>query len=457
MRRWRAVLMRHPARRTDSVDPFDMRTSPLPPIRRVAVIGAGPSGITAVKNLRDAGIPEVVCFDRNEAVGGNWLFQPESSHSSVFETTHIISSKTLSQYHDFPMPSSYPDYPSHQQLAAYFQDYARHFGIEDSIRFRTTVEQIEPAADHRWAITTTRGGEQSTEIFDAVAIANGHHWRPRMPTYPGHFTGTMLHSHDYKRAAPFAGQRVLVIGGGNSACDVAVETARVSAGTDISWRRGYYIVPKFIFGMPSDVVGMRTRWLPRRVRATLNAWLLRALQGPNRRYGLPEPDHAFGSTHPTVNSELFYAMRHGHIGPRPDIARFDGRTVHFVDGTQDDYDVIIACTGYWIAHPFFRREVLDYSTGPVPLYLRMFPEQYPTLAFIGLFQPLGCIWPAAELQAKVMARRWTGAWQPPQDLAGAIARELAHPDYPQLDTPRHTITVDYHRFKKRLLRELAGG
>ncbi len=425
-----------------------------PAVRRVAVIGAGPSGIATVKHLAEAGF-EVVCYDRNTAVGGNWLFRPDSSHSSVFETTHIISSKALSQYHEFPMPAEYPDYPSHAQLAAYFQSYADHFAVTSRVRFGTEVLSAEPAEGERWSLTVRDTDGERTECFDALAVANGHHWCPRLPEYPGTFDGTLLHSHDYKRAAPFAGQRILVIGGGNSACDVAVETARVSARTDLSWRRGYWVVPKFIFGQPSDVVNARSQWLPAPLRRRVNELLLRVLQGRNRDYGLADPDHPFGSTHPTINSELFYAIRHGHIGPRADIARFEGRTVHFVDGTQAEYDVVIACTGYWIAHPFFRPEVIDYSSGPVPLYLRMFPAQHPTLAFIGLFQPLGCIWPAAELQAALLARRLSGAWSPPRDLAAAISRELAHPDYAQIATPRHTITVDYHAFRRRLLDALA--
>ncbi|MFN9201464.1 MAG: flavin-containing monooxygenase, partial [Gemmatimonas sp.] len=206
-------------------------------VRRVAVIGAGPSGIAAVKHLADAGF-EVVCNDLKDAVGGNWLYRPESAHSSVFETTHIISSKTLSPYHDFPMPASCPDYPSHTQLAAYFQSYAAHFGVTPRVRFGTDVMRAEPLAGDRWSLTVRDRDGERLETFDALTVANGHHWRPRMPAYPGQFDGTLLHSHDDKRAAPFSGQRVLVIGGGNSACDVAVETARVSAHTHLSWRRG---------------------------------------------------------------------------------------------------------------------------------------------------------------------------------------------------------------------------
>ncbi len=421
---------------------------------KVCVIGAGPSGIAAAKNLLDEGFFSLTVYDQNQDVGGNWLFSLDAGHSSVFETTHIISSKRLSEYHDFPMPADYPDYPSHRQLAAYFQAYARHFELYPYIQFSTRVLEVAPRPQGGWKIASVGPqGPQSAE-FDLLVVANGHHWKPRMPEYPGHFSGKILHSHDFKRAEPFRDQRVLVIGGGNSACDVAVETSRVSASTDISWRRGYWILPKFLMGQPSDTIYDKLHWLPQSLRSSLIRLSYRVLQGNNSRYGLPEPDHDIGQTHPTVNSELFYFIRHGKVRPRPDLARLDGSTVHFTDGSQAEYDVIIACTGFWIAHPFFDPGLIDFSQGPVPLYLRMFHPRHPDLVFLGLFQPVGCIWPAAELQAKLAARRWAKKWSPPEDLEGAIRRELAEPDYQQIGTPRHTITVDYAKFKKRLLRAL---
>jgi hypothetical protein len=425
---------------------------------RIAVIGAGPSGIAAAKALVDVGLTQLTVFDRGEEVGGNWVFTEGAGHSSVFETTHIISSKAYSQYDDFPMPESYPDYPSHRQLAAYFKAYAQLFDLYPYIRFKTLVVSCTRSADGRWVVVSETNGATVTETFDQLVVANGHHWQPRMPRYPGTFSGTLLHSHDYKRAAAFAGQRVLVIGGGNSACDVAVETARVSASTDISWRRGYWIVPKFVFGVPGDHIHNRmmnaTPWMPSAVRTWVNEAVLRFINGPNSSYGLPEPDHRFAATHPTINSELLYFIRHGRIRPRRDIERYDGKTVRFVDGTQGVYDVIIACTGYVIAHPFFERSFIDYSEGPVRLFLKMIHPTIANLHFIGLFQPLGCIWPAAALQAKLMARRLLGQWSPPENLDDAIRRELDHPDVEQLDSPRHTITVDYPLFRKKLLREL---
>lgn len=426
---------------------------------RVCVIGAGPSGIAAAKAVRDEGYDDVVLYDRGKVVGGNWVFDADSGHSSVFETTHIISSKHYSEYDDYPMPADYPDYPSHRLLAAYFQGYARHFGIDRCVEYETMVERCERTADQRWAVTTTHAGATKTEVFDVLVVANGHHWKPRWPSYQGTFTGTYIHSHDFKRAGSFAGQRVLVIGGGNSACDCAVETSRVSARTDLSWRRGYWIVPKFLFGKPGDHLHNEAtrhtgKLVPSSVRLRALEALLRTVNGSNASYGLPEPDHHLGETHPTLNSELLYFIRHGEIHPRPDIARFDGKTVTFTDGTKDDYDTIIACTGFEIAHPFFAPDLVDYSRATPPLYLKMIPERFDDLYFVGLFQPLGCIWPAAALQAKVMARRMRGLWSPPEDLAGAIAREVATPDVKQIASPRHTITVDAPLFRERLLAQL---
>ena len=427
---------------------------------KIAVIGAGPSGITAVKNLFDQGLTDVTVFDRGDQVGGNWVFDAQSGHSSVFETTHIISSRVYSQYHDYPMPESHPDYPNHELLRHYFQDYAQHFGVTGKVRFRTLVEHCEPLPDGKWRVNSRHEptGETCEEIYDYLVVCNGHHWKPRWPTYPGQFDGQMIHSHDFKRATPFAGQRVLVVGAGNSACDVAVETSRVSARTDISMRRGYWIVPKFMFGKPSDVLHNHLAnagtWLPRRFKTWALESMLKLVNGANESFGMQKPDHRILETHPTANSELIYFIRHGEIGVKRDIKRLDGRTVHFTDGTSGEYDTIICCTGFWIDHPFFDKGLIDYSSGKPPLYLKMLPANVKNVAFVGLFQPFGCIWPAAELQAKILARMLVGKWSPPKDLPGAIAHELANPDQHQIETARHTITVDYPLFRKRLLKEL---
>jgi thioredoxin reductase len=421
--------------------------------KKVCVIGAGPSGITAAKNLKDEGM-EVVVYDLGVDVGGNWVFTEEIGHSSVFETTHIISSKTLSEYEDFPMPPDYPDYPSHKHLAKYFQDYARHFDLYPLIQFKTLVKHCERNTDGTWTVTIEKNGEISAHQFDALAICNGHHWLPRMPDYPGQFDGEFIHSHEVKKFSRFADKRVLVIGGGNSACDVAVESSRVAASVDMSWRRGYWIAPKFMMGKPADVFSTKIHWLPRKLWQKLSAFSLYIRNGKNTDYGLPEPDGPLGSHHPTINEDLFFTIRHGKIKPRGDIASLQGKEVVFKDGSRGEYDIIVACTGYIIAHPFFDKQLIDYSEGEVPLWLRMMHPKFSNLYFIGLFQPLGCIWPGSELQSKIMARELAGKWSRPSNIKKLIDDELKHPDFHQIDTPRHTITVDYHRFRKRLLGQL---
>lgn len=424
--------------------------------KRVCVIGAGPSGITALKNLLDEGI-EAVTYDRNSEVGGNWIYSEEESHSSVFETTHIISSKTLSQYEDFTFDDFDPnvsDYPSHDELRRYFQAYARHFKLYDHIEFGTMVLHCERVRDDKWEVKLKQNGLEKTEYFTDLVVCNGHHWKPRYPEYPGSFSGEFLHSHQFKKAAPFEGKRVLVIGGGNSACDVAVETSRVSARTAISMRRGYRIIPKFFMGKPTDKVGENLAWMPLWFRNILSEILVKLTNGSNKLYGLQIPDHPFGATHPTINDELLYRIRHGKVHPKVDVEKMEGPTVYFKDGSQEDFDTIIACTGYILSHPFFDQEFIDYSSGPVPLWLKMFHETYSNLYFIGMFQPLGCIWPGAELQAKIMARELAGKWKRPANINALCQKEINHPHYKQLDTPRHTITVDYHKFRKQLLKHL---
>ncbi len=418
---------------------------------RVCVIGAGPSGITAGKNLLQVGLKNIVIYEKADQVGGNWVYSPRLSHSSVFDTTHIISSKTLSQYADYPMPQDYPDYPSHKQLRAYFQGYADHFGVTPYIRFNTEVKQAEKQPDERWKITL---GDGTVETFDYLLVANGHHWNPRMPSYPGSFSGQFIHAHDYKTAAPFADQRVLVIGGGNSACDIAVETSRVSAFTAISMRRGYHFAPKFFIGKPIDVINMPGAYLPNWLREPFSRLLLWLSVGDYAAYGLERPKHGILQQHATVNSELLYFIRHGKIHPRRDIERFDGKKVHFVDGKVEEYDSIIAATGFIITFPFFDQNFIDYSQGDVPLYLHMFHPDHPSLMFIGLVQPLGCVWPLADEQSKLAANYIVGNYNPPPDMRDQISKEVEHIRHHYLNTPRHTIEVEYYQHHWALQRQM---
>jgi hypothetical protein len=277
-----------------------------------------------------------------------------------------------------------------------------------------------------------------------------------VPQLPGRFDGELLHAHDYKRADPFRGKRVLVIGGGNSACDVAVETARLSAVTAISLRRGYHVLPKLIFGMPVDVAFWRLRHFPKPLRQKLAGWLVRLAVGRPGKYGLAEPEGRILEVHPTLSSEFLDALRHGKIHSRRGVAGVDGHTVRFADGREEEFDVIIAATGYRISFPFLHEPFASWtSLDPPPLYLRMMPADIDNLFFIGLFQPLGCIWNLADHQARIAALQITGKLARPPDLAGRIEREIKHPHWRFQHSARHAVEVDYYEFRKALLAEIA--
>lgn len=417
--------------------------------KKICVIGAGPSGITAIKNIVEGGF-QVKAFDFNSDVGGNWIYNDKETHSSVFETTHIISSKSLSQFEDFHFSDNVADYPSHDELRQYFQSYAKNFGLYKYIQFNTLVKKCERLEDNNWEVTTSYKNKESVEVFSDLVVCNGHHWKPNVPKYSGNFNGSLIHSHNYKKASPFINKNVLVIGGGNSACDVAVETSRVSNKTFLSWRRGYRIIPKFFMGKPSDVFASYMSFLPISIRSKLAGFLAYLTNGSNSNYGLLKPEHKFGETHPTINSELLYKIRHGKIFPKNDINFLKDDYVYFKDGSQEKIDVIIACTGFVLSHPFFNENFIDYTKGPVSLYLKMFHPDYDNLFFIGMFQPFGCIWPGSEQQSKLLSLALQNKWKRPKNIIDLCKKETKNPHIKQIKTDRHRITVDYHQFIKEL-------
>jgi len=425
---------------------------------RVAVIGAGPSGLTAAKNCLEAGL-DVTVFEQSDQVGGNWVFNSRTGHSSVYENTHIISSRAWSEYEDFPMPEDYPEYPNHRQLHAYFESYARHFGVMDVIRFEHWVDQVTRNEDGTWHLKVTGpDGMAVEEDFSHLMVANGHHWNPKNPDYPGTFNGTWMHSHDFKGVSDkWRGKRVLVIGAGNSACDVAVETARVADHVALSMRSGQWFMPKFMFGKPTDVLGSNMpTWVPNRIRQLLFTGLLKLLQGDYyRNYGLPRPRRPVLSHHPTINSDLLDFIRHRRIHPRPAVRELNGDSVIFQDGREEAFDLVVACTGFWISFPFFDPSLIDFSSAErVPLYRKMMHADFSNLYFIGLFQPLGCIWPLADYQAKLACQEILGHYARPANMRLAIQEEAANPHLDFDAGGRHSTEVDYHRFRRDLKKEL---
>jgi cation diffusion facilitator CzcD-associated flavoprotein CzcO len=366
---------------------------------KYCVVGAGSSGLTAAKNLDQLGIACDV-IEREDDVGGNWYYG--RPHSSVYKSTHLISSKPGTEYVDFPMPADYPDYPSHWQVFEYFKSYARAFDLYRLIQFNTSVERIERAGE-LWDIRLDNG---ETRRYGGLIIANGHNWDPKYPQYPGEFHGLCLHSADYKTSDVLVDRRVLVVGAGNSGCDIAVESAQNARATFHSTRRGYYYAPKFVLGMPSDQIaerGLRLR-IPLALRRAFNVMLIKVILGDPTKYGLPKPDHKFYETHPIVNSQMLYYVGHGEIKPKPDVQELRGDRVLFSDGSEEPIDVLIYATGFKITFPFIDQSYLNWHDNKPNLYMNVFHPQYDNFFVAGLIQPDSGQWGLVDYQAQLIAR-----------------------------------------------------
>jgi dimethylaniline monooxygenase (N-oxide forming) len=426
-------------------------------VGKVCIIGAGSSGIAACQVLNARGI-DCDCFEKGSQVGGNWRYENDNGMSSAYRSLFINTSRQMMEYAAYPMPRDYPDYAHHTQIARYFDDYVDHFGFRDRIRFRTEVSAVEPAGDGRWRVVLDDGGVQA---YDAVMVANGHHWNPKFPEppFPGQegFAGEQLHAHHYREPDErFVDKDVLVLGIGNSATDIAVETSRVSRMTYLAMRRGAHVLPKFIAGTPTDQLG--PKWLSRLPFAVTRALFMRELrhvQGPMESYGLPKPDHKLGEAHPTISAELLSRIGHGRITPKPNIERIEGHGVRFTDGTSVEVDTIVWCTGYRVTFPFLSSAVMEVKGNRVSLFRRVVHPEAPGLYFIGLVQPLGAIMPIAELQSEWVADLFEGsaALPEPEVMRREIEREEAAMRKRYVASTRHTIQVDYYPYMRVLSKE----
>ena len=315
-------------------------------------------------------------------------------------------------YSDFPMPTSYPDFPHHSHIKEYFNAYVDHFGLREQITFQTAVQRAARREDGAWEVSLDSG---ETRLYDALIVANGHHWDPRWPepAFPGAdtFAGEQLHAHSYVDNSLFAGKRIVILGMGNSAMDIAVESSYVAERTWLAARQGAWIVPKYVFGKPVDQLPNNVR-VPFKVRQRMIQQIIRAYMGPPERYGLPRPNHKFGEAHPTVSGRILDRIAHGTITPKPNIAALAGEEVQFVDGSAVPADVVVYCTGYKITFPFFQESFLSAPDNRIELFRRVFHPEIPGLYFIGLLQPLGAIMPLAEAQSAWVGDHLLGALRP---------------------------------------------
>jgi cation diffusion facilitator CzcD-associated flavoprotein CzcO len=425
----------------------------------IALIGAGCSGFTTAKRLRDAGLA-FDWFEASDRIGGNWAYQNPNGMSSAYQSLHIDTSKWRLQFEDFPCPADWPDFPHHSLMARYFNDYVDHFGLRPLIQFNTPVTAVAKAGDD-WLVTTPGG----TGRYRAVVVANGHHWSANRPTWPGQFNGTLIHAHDYK--TPFEpvdcrGKRVLVVGFGNSAVDIASELSqRTMAGRlFLSTRRGVWVLPKVMNGKPMDK-NAAPAWMPLWLGRKLGARMIRKLVGNMEDYGLPTPDHAPLEAHPTVSGEFLMRAASGDISVKPAIERFDGDTVHFSDGSAEPIDIIITATGYNIDFPFLPQALAPVVDNHLPLFKRMVQAD-PALHglwFMGLAQTLPTLVNLAEQQSKLLVAWARGdyALPPPAEMARVITAEEALYQGHYYRSRRHTMQVNFEPYVADLAREIRRG
>ncbi len=423
------------------------------------IIGAGCSGFTTAKRLQDHGLPFDI-YEKSDRVGGNWAYRNPNGMSACYQSLHIDTSKWRLAFEDYPVPDGWPDFPHHSLIDGYFNAYVDHFGLRERIRFNTGVEQCVRRGGGTWDVTLSTG---ETKRYDTLVVANGHHWSPNTPDYPGQFNGAQLHAHDYR--TPFdpidmVGKRVVVVGLGNSAVDVASELGQrpIAAKLFVAARRGVWVLPKYFKGQPSDKVALPP-WLPGWLKRRLARGAVIRAVGRMEDYGLPTPDHQPLEAHPTVSGEFLMRCGSGDITVKPNIAEFRGDRVAFTDGSEEPVDVIVYATGYRTHFPFLSGELAPVKDNHIALYKRMVRPEIPNLWFMGLAQSLPTLVNFAEQQSKLLAAWLTGTYAlpPPEVMARTITADEALHQGHYYDSPRHRMQVDFDVYARDVQRELAAG
>ena len=367
---------------------------------RYCIIGAGPAGLASLKAMLDTG-HEVDCFEKSDTIGGHW------NHD--YDALHLITSRQVTGFADFPMPAYWPLFPHRDQMLEYFHLYADAFDLRRHITFGVSVDAVEPiptdgpVGSAGWIVRTSDGVRRE---YDGVLVANGHLRDQKIPEVPGTYTGKQIHSGSYRNTGDIEGRRVLVVGSGNSGCDLAVDAAQQHFDTHIVMRRGHHFQPKTFFGKPrSELAWMQEYTFEE--QDLIARLMMRVSVGEASDYpGMPIPDHrALADGPPVVNDLLLYWIQHGRITVRPGIERFDGTTVHFSDGTSDDFDTILWATGFHASLPFLDDALLVKQDG-VPLRVggAVVPLDLEKLYLVGMIGARGPQPPIYPIQADLAVR-----------------------------------------------------
>ncbi len=406
--------------------------------KRVCVVGAGPAGLVSTKTLVEAGL-EVDCFEMSSETGGHWVLDNPNGRSAAYHSLRTNTPKSLSRFSDFEMPEEWPDFPSHTQVRLWFESYIDTFGFRERIQTRHEVVAARPVDPEGWDVEVRgESGQTSTERYDALLATSGSYWHPRLPEIPGELGGKLMHARQYrdpKRPFDVRGKRVVVVGIGNTGCEVACEIAQSGArAVRLSARSGRWILPRLADGRPAveaapmthpcDPVPALFRALPEPWRQPLfvrmsEQMLARRLGDLQRRYqelGLPPAPGGALSKRPTVSEELLGCLERGEIVARPAIERFEGPEVVFVDGTREPADLVLCATGYHLDYPYLDRELIDTRDDDLELFLGTLHPRRHDLFIVGVSRPAGAFWPIAEVHAQFAAALIAGRYEPPKQF-----------------------------------------
>ncbi|XP_037363908.1 flavin-containing monooxygenase 5-like [Talpa occidentalis] len=430
------------------------------PGKRIAVIGAGVSGLGALKNCLEVGL-EPTCFEVSDDIGGLWRYEEktEGGRPSIYRSATSNTSKEMTAYSDFPFPDHFPNYLHHSKLMEYIRMYVRHFHLIKHIRFLTRVCSVRKRPDFsctgQWDVVVETEGKQESYVFDGIMVCTGLYSEPVLPleSFPGitRFKGEYMHSWEYKSPEKFQGKRIVVVGIGNSGVDLASELSRVTPQVFLSTRTGSWIWNRvWDSGMPMDIV-LFTRFnslLDNLLPASLTNRLMEKKLNARFNhdvYGL-QPKHRFLSHQSTISDDLPNHIISGKIVMKPNIREFTETSVTFEDGTEEDIDLVIFATGYKFSFPFLENDpaILDSKR---TMYKYVFPPllEKPTLAFIGILQPVGATIPTSEIQSRWAAHIFKGLNKLPS-VSGMMAditkkREKIEAEF--LNSPRDMRRVFY--------------
>ena len=476
--------------------------------KNVVVIGAGPSGLTAIKGLLEEG-HQVICFEKSKDLGGVYRYDPNGI--GVYESAQLTSSALITSFSDFPVAPDAPFHLKHDQYFQYLQGYAQGFGLMEHIKFQHKVNHVEHLPEGTWRVKVFNEilGQEEQYIFDAVAVCAGVHQQISIPDIKNKesFKGSIIHSGFYKNAESFKDKNVLIVGGGESGSDIVEEVSKVSKSCILSLRRGILMIPRLTLGIPNDFFVSRLyctspQWFLKMRHKSFFHWptlslffllillfigVLVFILGSTEiiallfligftsfaiyaTFKIFQFQQYIGLEESLIIKQLKKESLAGHdeqfatkchgiaraiaqkkCSLKPAIKSFTTQGVEFVDGTHCDADTVIFCTGYVTTYPFLGIDRLDCRN----LYKNCFdPFIGSTLCILGVARPaIGAIPPIAEMQARWFAQILSGNRQLP--ALDVMQKEIVqdtkmHKDFFAVVSDRITGLVDYSSYMDQL-------